>query len=231
MTKMCQTHSKLTMKYPRQKTINPELLFWPFHWIQCKGDRRQKSVYLTFDDGPHPEYSLKTMDILNKFNAPGHFFCSGKSIEKHPEILKDIRDANHIIGNHGYSHTSLTFMNRRRTEEEIMRTHHLIKDVIDSSPRYFRPPYGRINLHMQAILKKMNYKTIVWSLLTWDFAAQNPEEILTIVRKHLHPGAILVFHDGHRNAPVMLEALPDILKEMKEAGYHFSRLDQLGEFK
>ena len=110
-------------------TRPPQLLYWLYPSLVWKGKKTENSVYLTFDDGPH-EKASEILDILLKYNTKATFFCIGKQIEKHPEILKRILSEGHIIGNHSYSHSKWNgFFSTQKKVSEIEQTNTLVSKL------------------------------------------------------------------------------------------------------
>lgn len=209
------------------KWINPSFVEPFFPWAIWKGDASRRQVYLTFDDGPHPEYTRAVIDILKEYQAPATFFVNGKNILQHPGILHSLIKNGQGIGNHGFSHQKLSGKRAAFIKDELNRTNELIGKVTGVPPRFFRPPHGRFDLRFRKFMDQTQMRLVVWSLLTYDFSDPSPQCLTDRVINHLHPGAILVFHDGLKNTPVMLEALPGILKEIHQRGYTFARLEDL----
>lgn len=209
------------------KWIDPSFFRPFFPWIIWKGDANKRQVYLTFDDGPHPEYTRTVIEILNREKAPATFFLNGSKILQHPGVLHSIVKNGHSIGNHGFSHQKLSGKKADFILDELKQTNGLIQKVTGVTPRFFRPPHGRFDLRFRKFMDQTGLRMVIWSLITWDFADPSPQSITARVMRHLHPGAILVFHDGLQNTPVMLEALPGILKEIHKRGYTVARLEDL----
>ena len=190
--------------------INPSILQAFAPWAIWKGNNLN-SVYITFDDGPDPKYTSRVLKILQNQKTKAVFFLNGSKVEKYPDVVRDIQSENHIIGNHGFSHQSLLFKPKQIVMNEINQTNEAIHACTGSMPHLFRPPYGRFDFRFNKWLESLNMQLVMWSLLTFDFRASTPDKLMHTVRHHLHNRAILVFHDGHSNSEVMVQALPDIL--------------------
>jgi peptidoglycan-N-acetylglucosamine deacetylase len=206
--------------------VNPSTLAVFFPWILWKGPSHSNEVALTFDDGPHPEYTPRTLDILGRFKARAAFFLTGRSVLLYPGIVEKIVRSGHELGVHGFSHQRLDFKKRGIVLEEIAAAAHAVEKAAGKKPAYFRPPYGRFDPRFRGIMKELNLTMVLWSLLTCDFRETDAGRLVQTVLDHAVGGSILVFHDGHRNAPVMLEALPRILENLRQSGYRISTLDR-----
>jgi peptidoglycan/xylan/chitin deacetylase (PgdA/CDA1 family) len=161
-----------------------ELLFPSVVWrIKTK----EKVVYLTFDDGPHPEITPWVLSQLTKYNFKASFFCIGKNIEAFPEITKRILEAGHSIGNHSYSHKKGTKTSLKNYIEDVNRCQELLP-----GNTLFRPPYGKMTLKQYRSLKK-NYRIVLWDVISYDFDILKSE--VDCLKKSLgyRPGSIIVF--------------------------------------
>ncbi len=172
-------------------------------------------IYLTFDDGPHPEITPKVLNILSQFEAKACFFCVGNNVEKYPKTFHQVKDAGHLIGNHTHHH-----INGWRTPDEVY-----FKDVERCQKlvqaRYFRPPYGKILPSQMRYLKKY-YQLVMWSVITYDYdSSVSPEESLKIAISKTQQGSIVVFHDSLKARTNLLYVLPRFLEHFSKRGYRF----------
>jgi peptidoglycan/xylan/chitin deacetylase (PgdA/CDA1 family) len=148
------------------------------------------AVYLTFDDGPDPASTPELLKFLNTYNIKATFFCLGKKVEKHPELLQAILKNGHGVGIHGYDHLSGWKTRASAYTKNINCASALIPSKL------FRPPYGRMTCKQYSSLKK-NYKIVMWSLMPGDFKKDSGrlESISSIIKK-IKPGDIIVLHDS-----------------------------------
>lgn len=177
----------------------------------------QKRVALTFDDGPDPETTLVVLDILKAYGAKSTFFCTGKHLEAHPELLQAMVQEGHLVGNHGFSHMDGWKTNTSPYCEDVLHDNHLYVHPI------FRPPYGRIRFRQAKALEK-HYRIVMWSLLSGDFdATKTPQDCLNHLIRDTQDGDIVVFHDSRKAAGRMLQILPKYLDFLKESSYLLSQ--------
>lgn len=181
------------------------------------------AVYLTFDDGPHPEATVFALDELRKWNARATFFCIGKNVTAYPGIYERMRSEGHAAGNHTYDH-----LNGWKTDNHTY-LQNLAKAgrVIDS--RLFRPPYGRIRISQARRLLNARppWRIVMWDVLSGDFDPElSPEACLEHVLTNIAPGSIVVFHDSAKAFPRMRYALPEVLKYCNEKGWQLKALPQ-----
>lgn len=192
----------------------------------------ENKVFLTFDDGPTPEITEWTLEQLKKHNAKATFFCIGNNIEKHPEIFQKIIQEEHAIGNHTFNHlkgwetdTDEYVENTRKCSLFIKEKGKGIRDKEDAV-ELFRPPYGKIKPAQSGILRKLDYKIIMWDVLSCDFDQTiTPEECLANVLQHVESGSIIVFHDSIKAEQNLKYVLPKTLELLKEKGFVCAKID------
>ena len=181
----------------------------------------EKTIYLTFDDGPHPSITPLVLAELRKYKANATFFCIGKNVMEHPDVYNAIISQGHAVGNHTQNH-----LDGFKTPEDIY-----LKDVAEAgqqiSTNLFRPPYGRLR-HAQANKLRMrpfDLNIIMWSVLSGDFdRGLNKEKCLKNVLDNSDAGSIIVFHDSEKAAEKMLFTLPKTLEFFAGKGYNFRGL-------
>lgn len=179
---------------------------------------REKIMYLTFDDGPHPTATPFVLEQLKKYNARGTFFCIGNNVKDHPELYKRLLDEGHVAGNHTFNHLN----GWKVTDEAYFRDVLDAKKYIDS--RLFRPPYGRITMFQAKHLRQSahQFKVVMWDVVSGDFDTMiTPDECAANVLKHAKSGSIIVFHDSEKAFPNLQKALPATLEHFSAKGYRF----------
>jgi peptidoglycan/xylan/chitin deacetylase (PgdA/CDA1 family) len=185
-------------------------------WQVKTGD---KTVYLTFDDGPIPELTDEILRILAKYNAKATFFCVGENVKRYPEIYDKILENGHSTGNHTHRHLKGWSVNCADYMSDIQEA----GKHIDSG--LFRPPYGLMTYKQAKTLIK-DFKVVMWSVLTRDFdPAVGNEECLQIALEGLKPGAIIVFHDNLKARDKVRYTLPKLLEHMEKEGYRSEKLE------
>lgn len=176
----------------------------------------EKVLALTFDDGPHPEYTPAILNLLEKYNAKATFFCIGKMVNANKELTKLIKDKGHTVGNHSYSHSNFFSMFRKkRVKRELIDTNNLISEVTGAECSYFRPPYGVTNPPIASALKSLSLKVIGWNIRSFDTTAA-PEKVVKRVISQIKPGSIILLHD---NRPQTVNILEAILLHTKNTNY------------
>lgn len=182
---------------------------------------KEKVIYLTFDDGPHPEATNFVLNELQKINARATFFCLGKNVESHPEIYHRILESGHKTGNHSYSHFNGWKTPAGIYVEDVFRAEKLIQS------KWFRPPYGRIS-PIQFIALRKRYRIVFWTMLARDYnPAVQPKVEIDRLLKGAKEGSIIVFHDSGSSFPQMKQILPEVLKVLTVSGYRFENLPEV----
>ncbi len=206
---------------------SPQLLGECIHRV----DTSEKVVALTFDDGPS-FYTEEILDILRLHKAQATFFLLGQNIEQFPVLVQQIYKEGHEIGNHSYSHQPLIFKSCAFIREEIEKTDQLIKKSGYQGIIHFRAPYGRKLIGLAWILYKSKRPHILFDVIPNDWACPGTTTIVNRILAQTKPGSIILFHDGNGDNVVQdrsqtVQALPLIIKELKEAGYQFVTISEL----
>jgi peptidoglycan-N-acetylglucosamine deacetylase len=192
--------------------VLPASLIW-----QVKTD--EKTVFLTFDDGPIPELTEEILGILAKYNAKATFFCVGENVVRNPQLYAKIIEQGHATGNHTHRHLKGWSANFADYLEDIREAARHINSSL------FRPPYGLMSYRQAKTLIK-DYQVIMWSVLTKDYdPSVSREECLETALQGVRPGAVMVFHDNIKAREKVLYALPRLLEHLEKEGYRSEKLE------
>jgi peptidoglycan/xylan/chitin deacetylase (PgdA/CDA1 family) len=188
---------------------------------------KDKSIYLTFDDGPIPEVTEFVLEILEKYNAKATFFCIGDNIRKNPNIFKAIINQGHTIGNHTFNHLNGWKTNDEMYGQNIKKCQEIIEQnqyFSNSEKPLFRPPYGRIK-RSQSFDILPHYQVVMWDVLSGDFSLNlSKEQVFTKTIRHTEAGSIVLFHDSIKAYSKMSYALPKFLEHFSEKDFQFLAL-------
>lgn len=195
----------------------------------------EKTVVLTFDDGPHANRTGEILDLLKKYGVKGYFFSVGKNLgnlDKKGEVhLGDNKSVSsrvvkegHILANHSYSHPVLTKLDSKGRKQELESTNALLKAVAKTRTALFRPPYGSKDMDLEKLVMQEGLISVMWNVDSLDWADPIPESIADRVLRQVeeNKGGILLFHDIHTQT---IKALPDILAGLGKRGYRVVTLD------
>ena len=204
-------------------------LFGP---VVSHGSPRARRVYLTFDDGPHPEATPRILDILAEHGAVATFFLVGRHAEMFPALARRQAEAGHDVGNHTYDHRKLHWMGPDQVRRELEGAHFAIAEATDVEPALFRAPHGYRNPFVAMEARRLHYTTFGWKGSVFDTARPGPAEIRRRVARLWKPGAIVLLHDGDAADPrgdrsQTVAALPGILADVRERGLAFGKLSEL----
>lgn len=195
-----------------------------FIHVICSAHTDRKEIAITFDDGPSIHYTPGILEILRLNNMKATFFCIGNRIAGNENILKQIVDEGHIIGNHSYSHHFwFDLFSSRKMLRDLKRMDCEMEKVIGKKPKLFRPPYGVTNPNLAKAIIKGNYIPVGWSVRSMDTVIRDENKLLKKIIPSIKPGAVFLFHDTSQTT---LKMLPEFLKEVKKRGFQVIPLDK-----
>src|SRR6056297_1339101 len=177
--------------------------------------QRENEIFLTFDDGPTPEYTPWVLSVLKDYNAKATFFCVGQKVEQHPALFQQIITEGHAVGNHSFSHLSGWKTKNQAYYKDVYKASEFIHS------KFFRPPYGEIKLRQIKQLKG-KYRIVMWDVLSYDYDPQiTPQKCLRNVLKKATSGSIVVFHDKQKARKNLQYTLPRVLQHFSDKGFVF----------
>ncbi len=184
-----------------------------------KGEK--KKIALTFDDGPHPVYTEEMLELLDKYEVPATFFLLGTQVEQYGDVVKEIADDRHLIGNHTYHHVQITTLPKEKAYEEIQKTSELIEELTGNGTEYVRPPFGSWN---EGLEEELNLIPVMWTIDTLDWTTANVEEIVNRVVKSAKENDIILMHDSYEST---VQATERIIKLLEADGFEFVTVDEV----
>jgi peptidoglycan/xylan/chitin deacetylase (PgdA/CDA1 family) len=205
-------------------------LFGPTVW---RGPTTRSAVALTFDDGPHPEYTSRIARILDAYQAKGTFFCIGKRVEQHRATAKALHEAGHELENHTYSHgTGRDLFSASLLQIDLERCQEVLGALTGKTPRYYRPAIGIRNPPVHTAARALGLTVVTWTSAARDGLFPFTPRRLTSLAKRAAPGSILALHDGDFHASSSLREqtvrnLPLLLTRLRERGLAFQTLTEL----
>ena len=193
----------------------------------CRAKSSSKAIALTFDDGPDPVWTPKVLEVLKKYDVKATFFCIGDKVEKHPQLVKMLIEEGHIVGNHTYYHTSFfPLLSNKKMVAELQRCDEAIKNITGEPVTLFRPPFGVTNPTIAAVVRKLGYKVIGWSIRSFDTVKSERGNVLKRILKKAHAGGVILMHDNLENSDWLVE---QVIVHLQERGYEINRLDEFFE--
>lgn len=171
-------------------------------------------VSITFDDGPHPEYTPKVLDLLEKYDAKATFFCIGKQVEKYPELVTRIIQGGHTVGNHTYAHNpGFGFLSAQKVKSDLQRANDLMKQQQGIDMQLYRPAFGVTNPHIKKAITQLNLIAIGWSKRSLDTTSLSKKRIFNRVTHELKRGDVILLHDTSDKTVAVLERLLPFLQK------------------
>ncbi len=183
------------------------------------------AVSFTFDDGPDKDITPKILELLEAENIKATFFVIGKKAAQHPELLKLMNEKGHTIANHSYSHSNMIgFFSSGRLKADIEHCTVVIRNAIEKTPLFFRPPFGVTNPIYASVLHTLSLTSIGWSLRSMDTVTTNEKQLVNKVTSSIDKTSIVLFHDTKK---ITLEALPEIIKYCRQKNLNIIPLPEL----
>ncbi len=183
-------------------------------------DKREKAVYLTFDDGPIPEATPFILDTLERYGAKATFFMVGENARKYPHLLAEVKARGHRVGNHTNNHIggfrwwSWLYLANVVEANKVLHTN------------LFRPPHGWMKMMQYRVLRHCGFRVVMWDVVTRDYSRRlTAEDVLNNVRRYTRPGSIITFHDSLKSIDKLKHALPEALQWLIQEGYEFKVFD------
>ena len=194
--------------------------------------KKSGRIYLTFDDGPHPDSTPQILALLRKYNAKATFFVIGENVLKYPYIMRQIIDAGHEIGEHSFSHKFPWLCDPYRSLLDLMRGNRVLNDYRQvEDKKLFRPPYGKLNMISLIYVFLTQRKFVFWNVDPKDYKQDSGEKIADLVSKKLLPGNVILLHDGRRKLNKDLQttgtAVEIILQQAKQKGIRLSTMNEI----
>jgi peptidoglycan-N-acetylglucosamine deacetylase len=188
------------------------------------GNPNVRAVALTFDDGPHPQYTAKLLAVLKRYNVKATFFVVGKMAEQYPDLVKAEHAAGHIVGNHTYHHVNLTRIPSNLVRTEWDACDAVIKSILGIEMAYCRPPGGDYDREVITAAADTGLTTVLWTDDPADYAQPGDRAIETRVLDRVGPGGIILLHDGVQQT---IDVLPQIIEVLQRKGYRFETVDEM----
>ena len=181
---------------------------WSPSWVRAlpgglcrwRGPAGARAVALTFDDGPSPDTTPRTLDLLDELGMRATFFVLGSQARAHPDLVAEIVRRGHGVGSHGFSHEHHLLRSPRWIRRDLARAVEAL-DACGVRTRWFRPPYGQLTARTVLEARRQGMEVVLWSAFGHEWAEPDAEAVIAHLAPRLEPGAIVVLHDTEVDAP------------------------------
>ncbi len=188
------------------------------------GSPALKEIAITFDDGPHPQFTPQLLAILKQYDVKATFFVVGEKAEVAPDLIRAEVAGGHSVGNHTYHHVSLTKIPEEYVATEIKACGEVLKKITGKPAHLFRPPGGDYDQQVSMDAEALGYTTVLWTDDPGDYASPGDKVIKTRLLDKVNNGGIILIHDGVQQT---IDVLPSILSYLKSKGYTFVTVDKM----
>jgi len=193
---------------------------------------RSKQLALTYDDGPNDPHTLRLLEVLAKHNVKATFFLIGRYVEQRPDIVREVVNAGHIVGNHTFSHPNLIFASTRQTRTQLQECQRSITQAIGQHSPLFRPPFGGRRPGTLSIARSLGLAPVMWNVSGEDWKGYSADEIKQRIRRQVRGGDVILLHDGsHTGMGVdrsqTIIATDLLISETKSEGFDFVTIPEM----
>ncbi len=206
--------------------VSKSRTFQFFGEIVPRVETSQKTVALTFDDGPSRDKTNEILQILREENVRATFYVMGAEIENNQGELEKIIADGHEIGNHTFDHERMILVSPSFVKSEIERTDELIRKAGWTNEITFRPPFGKKLFTLPFYLSKNNRKTITWDVEPETFV-QKSEDLIKYTLDNAKNGSIILLHVMYSNRTESMKSVRPIIKGLREKGFEFKTVSEL----
>lgn len=178
-----------------------------------------KSVCLTFNDGPDPSTTGPILAALDKYGIKATFFVIGEKAERYPELVREMASRGHTVAVHGYAHKVLASLPAKEVQNDLEKACSVITSLTGSSPYLYRPPAGALDETQVREATKLGLRVMMWTNIGGaDLGAKDAQEVVSRAVQSVSDGSIILLHDG---LPDTALALPAIIESLARLGYGF----------
>ncbi|MBV9928527.1 MAG: glycosyltransferase [Acidobacteria bacterium] len=173
---------------------------------------------ITFDDGPHPLGTRLILDVLERQGAPALFFLMGHQVRTYGDVVKEVSRRGHEIGVHSWTHTDSSYLTSYDVTRMLSNSLDAVRDVTGSTPKYARPPYGKLSPSYAQACQSLGLTPVGWSASSEDWGANTERDVIIKLASEGARGKVLLFHDGTGDPEQTAAALEWLLGACRRAG-------------
>jgi len=175
-----------------------------------------RKIFLTFDDGPNPDFTPAVLKVLKDYSVTATFFLQGSKAQSYPDLVQEIIRQGHTIANHTFSHADFSMLSPKKILQEISQCRKIIDDHY-----VLRPPHGGINLISMLLSIILKYKLVFWSIDSLDYQKFSSDQIINnVLQENPKQGDVILCHDKNKN---IVKALPEIIENVNSKGLVWGR--------
>lgn len=189
--------------------------------VYLLNENEKRRVAITFDDGPNATWTPKLLEGLKERGVKACFFVIGQKAEANPQLIRQMYEEGHVIGNHTYSHVQLTRLSKETVYEEITKTNQIIQEITGESPLYIRPPFGSWDEEFESSLSMI---PVMWTVDTLDWKSKNTDSVVRRALKGAKDNSIILLHDNYETS---VEGALCIIDELQKEGFEFVTVEEL----
>jgi peptidoglycan/xylan/chitin deacetylase (PgdA/CDA1 family) len=194
------------------------------------GNGNNKAIALSFDDGPHPQYTREVLAVLDEYKITASFFWLGACVHRFPEVAKAVSDRGHWIGLHGYDHRSFPLLSPTDLRRSLEKTQLAIYNACNLQPKQMwdvRPPNGFFTPTTLKLFRQWNYRPVMWSVVPEDWVCPGVATVTQRVIQQVKNGSLIVLHDGVCGGQDVAATIQILIPQLLQKGYHFVNVDTM----
>jgi len=194
--------------------------------------RGSKKLALTFDDGPSATNTPRLLETLAKHEVRATFFLIGLHVQQYPQIVRELVQAGHVIGNHTFTHPNLIFASSRQTRMQIQECERVLADTVGEHSNLFRPPFGGRRPRSLRIARELGLIPVMWNVTAYDWNSNGAEKIQANIAGQVRGGDVILLHDGSHSSmtadrSATIVATERVIQKYKSAGYTFVTIPEM----
>jgi peptidoglycan/xylan/chitin deacetylase (PgdA/CDA1 family) len=194
--------------------------------------RPSKWLALTYDDGPNDPWTLRLLDVLNKYDVRATFFLIGRYAQQRPDIVRRLAQAGHVIGNHTFTHPLLIFRSGTQVKQELESCEKALSGAVGDHSNLFRPPFGGRRPVVLCAARRLGLQPVMWDVTGYDWNAPSAEYIEARVTRRVRGGNVILLHDGGHlrmgaDRSRTVTATDRLIARYQSEGYRFVTIPQM----